>query len=87
MSLDLYSTALIWYSPRQGVAKLHGRQVQLTAPPELPGSRVVMVDYRPEIGERRIQRFDGPATDMTVDEVAAADALLKRLLAPGGQAV
>jgi hypothetical protein len=80
MSLELYSTVLVWYG-RRGSAKLHGRRVPLTEAPSLPGSLIVMIDYRPEIGERRIQRFDGPATDMTADEVAAADAFLRAALA------
>jgi hypothetical protein len=81
MSLDLYATALVWYGNGPGVAKLHGKQVQLEAPPDLGGLRVVMTDYRPEIGERRIQRYNGPASDMTADEVAAADAFLLRACA------
>lgn len=76
MSLDLYSTALVWHGQR-GIAKLHGRQIQLPQIPQLlPGQRLVMVDYRPEIGERRLQPFDGPARDMTPEEVAAADVFL-----------
>jgi len=81
MSMDLYSTALVWHGPRGGIAKLHGRQVVLKEAPALPGKRIVLIDYRPEIGERRLQRFDGPATDMTPDEVAAADDYLRRVVA------
>lgn len=80
MSLSLYSTALVWHSQRGGVAKLHGRQVVLTEAPALPGPRLAMIDYRPEIGERRIQPFDGPARDMTQAEVDAADAFLRAVV-------
>jgi hypothetical protein len=80
MSLDLYSTALVWHGYR-GIAKLHGRVVRLDAAPELPGDRVVMIDYRPEIAERRIQRYDEAARDMLPHEVSAADAMLLLLLA------
>lgn len=79
MSLKLYSTALIWYG-RRGVAKLHGRQILLDQAPALPGSDVVMVDYRPEIGVGRIQRIDGLACDMTAHEIAAADEYLRHAL-------
>ena len=76
MSLNLYSTALIW-DGRRGAAKLHGRQIVLGEAPALLGARVVKIDYRPEIGEGRIQRMDGPTSDMTIPEVAAADEYLR----------
>jgi hypothetical protein len=82
MSTDLYQTALIWYGPRGGVAKLHGHQVKLTAAPPLEGVRVECIDYRPEIGERRIQLHAEGWRDMLPAEVAAADAALQRLCVP-----
>lgn len=81
MSVDLYSTALVWHGYR-GIAKLHGRQIELQEPPTLLGQRLVMIDYRPEIAERRLQPFDGQARDMTADEVAAADVFLYYKLPP-----
>lgn len=80
MSTDLDQTALIWYGPRGGVAKLHGRQVRLTAAPPLEGVRVECIDYRPEIGERRIQCHAEGWRDMLPAEVLAADQQLQRLL-------
>lgn len=82
VSTDLYSTVLIWYPQRGGIAKLHGRQVVLAKAPELPGLRVEGVDYRPEIGERRIQLWAENWRDMTPAEVLAADAALARLCEP-----
>jgi hypothetical protein len=78
MSLNLYSTALIW-DGRRGAAKLHGRQIVLGEAPALLGAPVVKIDYRPEIGqvEGRIQRMDGPTSDMTIAEVAAVDEYLR----------
>ncbi|MBN8492516.1 MAG: hypothetical protein J0M00_13950 [Burkholderiales bacterium] len=90
MSTDLYATALIWYGPRGGVAKLHGQRVVLRAAPELKGLRVEGIDYRPEIGERRIQLHAEGWRDMHQHEVAAADQYLAAVnyrepsdLAPG----
>ena len=77
MSLDLYSTALIWYGQRGGVAKLHGRVVRLTEAPRLRGLRVEGVDYRPEIGEQRIQLHAEGWREMLPSEVAAADEYLR----------
>lgn len=57
-----------------------GRQVVLHAAPQLLGSRIVMFDYRP--GERRLQRFDGPATDMPPDEMAVANAHRRQVVRP-----
>ena len=51
MSTDLYSTVLVWTGARGGVAKLHGRQVKLSAAPAIAGLRIAQIDYRPEIGE------------------------------------
>ena len=78
MSTDLYSTVLVWYG-YQGIAKLHGRTITLVAAPRIESWRLAMIDYRPEIGERRIQMFDGPARDMEPREVLAADAFLGSL--------
>ena len=79
MSLDLYSTALVWYGHR-GIAKLHGRQCALLEVPQVAAVRLVAIDYRPEIGERRLQPFDGPFRDMLDSEIESADALLRAML-------
>lgn len=55
MSHALYSTRLYWAGTRGGVAKLHGRRVELHAAPHFGGAPVVGVDYIPEVGMRQIQ--------------------------------
>lgn len=84
MSHALYATRLYWAGPRGGIAKLHGRCVQLHAPPHITGRAVVGVDYIPEIGLRQIQPVGGPWRDMSDDEVADADAVLRAVVAPAG---
>lgn len=80
MSLDLYSTALVWHAQRGGVAKLWGRLVRLVSAPQLLGLRLVMVEYLPEIGQRELQEATGPRRYMTADEVDAADAFLRAVV-------
>ena len=84
MSHALYTTRLYWAGTRGGVAKLHGRRVELHAPPHFAGAPVVGVDYVPEIGLRQIQLVAEPWRDMTADEVREADATLRAVVAPGG---
>ena len=80
MTDALYSTRLRWANGR-GVAKLHGRAVDLTEPPQLVGLAVHAVDYTPEIRCTEIQRRAvDPRDDMTAAEVEEADALLRRLV-------
>jgi hypothetical protein len=83
VSTDLYQTALVWYAQRGGVAKLWGRQVPLLAVPTIAGLSLVMIDYRPEIGERELQEATGPRRGMLPAEVAAADEFLRGLLERG----
>ena len=66
---------------RGGVAKLHGRLVRLAAPPDL-GMRYVAVDYIPEMGLRQIMPYGCGWRDMTDDEVAQADQVLRAICAP-----
>ena len=80
MSLDLYSTALVWHAQRGGSAKLWGRRVPLIDAPLIFGLRLVMVEYLPEIGQRELQEATGPRRGMTADEVEAADAFLRALM-------
>lgn len=80
MSHRLYSTALTW-NPMHGFAKMHGVLVALDRPPELPGMRLVAIDYVPEIGRQTIMPLGQRWRDMTAGEVAAADAVLLRLTA------
>lgn len=82
MSHALYATRLYWAGTRGGIAKLHGRSVELHAAPHIGGARVVGVDYVPEIGLRQIQPLAGPWRDMTDDEVRDADAMLRALASP-----
>jgi hypothetical protein len=79
MSTNLYSTVLVWAGTRGGVAKLHGRQVKLIAAPAIAGLRIAQIDYRPEIGERRVMPCAEAWREMHDREVRAADALLRVL--------
>ena len=81
MSHDLYATRLYW-SGRRGVAKLHGRCVDLHAPPHIAGQPVVAVDYIPEIGLRQIQPVAERPRDMDDAEVRQADAVLRAIVTP-----
>ena len=79
MSHALYATRLYWAGTRGGIAKLHGRLVQITAAPEIPGLRIVAIDYVPEIGLRQLMPYGHAWRDMTDTEAAQADALLQTL--------
>lgn len=79
MSHALYTTRLYWAGTRGGVAKLHGRLVQLTEAPALDGLRIVAIDYVPEIGLRQVMPYGHAWRDMTDTEAAHADALLRSL--------
>lgn len=81
MSHALYATRLYWVGMR-GIAKLHGRQVKLVAPPHLPGLRVDALDYVPEIRLCSVMPYGHGWRDMTPDEVRAADVLLRELTHP-----
>lgn len=80
MSDKLYQTRLRW-SGSKGAAMLHGRIVPLVSPPVLGGIPVAHVDYTPEVGCHEIRRhsYDQMA-DMTPNEIAEADAMLRSLL-------
>ena len=80
MSLDLYSTALVWHSQRGGSAKLWSRRVPLIDAPQLLELRLVMIEYLPEIGQRELQEATGPRRYMTAAEVDAADAFLREVV-------
>jgi hypothetical protein len=82
MSHALYATRLYWAGTRGGVAKLHGRCVSLHAPPHIDGAPVVGIDYVPEINLRQIQAVASSWRDMTDDEAAAADAVLRAVCFP-----
>ena len=55
----------------------------LLAAPTILGLRLVMIDYRPAIGERELQEATGPRRGMTLSEVAAADEFLRSVLERG----
>ena len=84
MSHALYATRLYWAGTRGGIAKLHGRCVDLHVPPHFGGEPLVSVDYVPEIGLCQIQRVGEPRRDMTDAELAEADAMLRAVVAPAG---
>ena len=78
MSHALYFTRLFW-DGRRGVAKLHGRTVELHAAPAMPGTPVELIDYAPEVCCREILRAGERRREMTTDEIRGADALLVEL--------
>lgn len=83
MSHALYTTRLYWAGPRGGIAKLHGRVIDLHAPPRFSGGVIVGVDYIPEITLRQIQPVCEAWRDMTDEETREADALLRAAFTPG----
>ena len=87
MSHALYATRLYWAGHRGGIAKLHGRCVELHAPPHFGGMPVVGVDYVPEIGMRQIQPVGEQCRDMTTGEVQEADATLRAIVTPASAAI
>lgn len=78
MSDALYSTRLR-FQAGAGIAKLRGAFVRISRAPDLPGVRVVAIDYVPEIHLAMVQPYADAWRDMTADEVRAADALLVEL--------
>lgn len=78
MSHALYFTRLFW-DGRRGIAKLHGRCIVLDAAPALPGAPIDLIDYTPEVACAEILRRGECRRSMTVDEVLAADELLRQL--------
>lgn len=82
MSHALYATRLYWCGRRGGIAKLHGRAVELHAPPHINGAPVVAIDYVPEIGLQQIQPVGEGARDMVPGEVEQADRALRAIVAP-----
>lgn len=80
MSHVYYSTRLFWMAGCGGIAKLHGRVVDLKAPPQLLKLVVEGIDYTPEVCVARIlPQFHG-WRDMESEEIRAADALLRQLV-------
>ena len=80
MSDGLYSTRLRWSGGPAGigVARLHGRSVPLMTPPRISGYPVHDIDYAPEVRLRQIRMAPwGRVEDMTDEQVADADALLR----------
>ena len=61
---------------------MHGRQVQLTRCPRLPGIESVFValDYVPVLRLARVQPLAGAWRDMWPEEIAAADELLRAIV-------
>ena len=78
MSHALYATRLYWAGGR-GIAKLHGREVKLTAPPHLPGLELDAIDYTPEVRCAMVMPRRAGWRDMTREEIAAADQLLRTM--------
>lgn len=78
MSHALYSTRLFWSGSR-GIAKLHGREVFLSAAPVLAGPSILMIDYAPEVQCAEILRYGEARREMTADEIRACDNLLAEM--------
>lgn len=84
MGHAIYATRLYWAGTRGGIAKLHGRSVEIHAPPHIGGAPVVGIDYIPEIAMHHIQPVAEPWRDMTDAEVREADAVLQSICRPAG---
>lgn len=78
MSNALYATRLVW-DGRQGIAKLHGREVRLTAKPEIHGLEFASIDYVPEIGCWLLRPIGDRERDLTGEEVRRIDHYLAKL--------
>lgn len=77
MIADLLPRRLYWAGMR-GVARCDGHECRLTVPPHLPGLEIDALDYVP--GElAMVMPKRAGWRDMTADERAAADALLRTL--------
>ena len=76
VSASLYFTCLIW-AHGHGVAKLHGRQVTLTAAPVVGTEQVHHITYAPEVCLIRVMMWGGPERDMLPGEIDAADRYLR----------
>jgi hypothetical protein len=70
-------TRLYWVGMR-GIAKLDGREVKLKAPPHLLGLHIEAIDYVPGLLATVMPSRSG-WRDMTADERAQADRLLREL--------
>lgn len=84
MGHALYATRLYWAGTRGGIAKLHGRCVEIHAPPHIGGAPVVGIDYIPEIAMHQVQPVGERWRDMTADEVREADSVLQSICRPAG---
>lgn len=78
MNDDWFSTRVRWYRDR-GVAKLHGRRIELTEKPVIPGLTFESIDYTPVEGVRLIRDPMGKERDMEAAEVRLLDAWLRAL--------
>lgn len=80
MIADLLPTRLYWVGLR-GVARMNGREVRLTVPPDI-GVPLEAIDYAPGEVAAVMPKREG-WRDMTAAEVAAARRLLEQLTAQG----
>ena len=83
MIADLLPTRLYWVGLR-GVERLNGREVRLSAPPDI-GVPLEAMDYAPGEVATVMPRREG-WRDMTPAEIAAARRLLEQLTAQGSPA-
>lgn len=80
MSARLYVTGLWFYANRLGLAKLHGRERKLEAPPQLVGLHVEEIEYVPIVRVARLRERHNGWRDMERAEIVAADAYLRLIL-------
>jgi hypothetical protein len=80
---DYFATRVRWHRDR-GLAKLHGRRIELTRKPEIPGLVFDALDYTPIEGVRLIRDPGGRERDMEAHEIKALDAWLLALHAAQG---
>ena len=75
---DLLPVRLVWQQGHGGVARMHGVQVRLTAPPDIGCGPLLALDYVP--GElATVQTKFEAERDMHPHEKAAAARLLQEL--------
>src|SRR5437870_656577 len=83
MSIALYQLRLYWDGHQGAVRNGNDTQI-LVEPPLLDGTAQAgyeCIDYAPEVDVAQVREHDGDWREMTVEEVAAAEAYLASLAA------
>lgn len=69
----------LWWDGRRGFASCAEGRLELRQPPRLAGPRIDLIDYAPDDGCFVILRRGDARRDMSLQEIAEAEALLQAL--------